>query len=215
MEHQADAMDKATSSDEDFEIVEHDRRLPGVNKADDIDIVQRNLSPEIGSCTRVLLSQISDQEERTRCIVVFTLGLQNINEATKKLTSGRPLKDTTAFVIAAFRRLPLFHQHCISRTLQHLFGSDDQKWMDVDAQVTEDGEFEISAVVWTLMVGPRALVAGFERGLTVLDTVLNTEVWLASTTASIEARDVMKGLATGLRSWGHELKDHMAVFNSR
>jgi hypothetical protein len=147
---------------------------------------------------------------------VFTLGLQNINEASKKLKSSRPLKDTTAFVIAAFRRLPLFHQHCISRTLQHLFGSDDQKWMDVDAQVTGDGEFEISAVVWTLMAGPRALVAGFERGLTVLDIVLNTEeAWLASTAASIEARDVMKGLATGLRSWGHELKYRMAAFNDR
>jgi hypothetical protein len=39
MEHQADATDKATSFDEHFEIVEHDRGLAGVNKADDIDIV--------------------------------------------------------------------------------------------------------------------------------------------------------------------------------
>lgn len=89
------------------------------------------------------------------------------------------------------------------KTIGLLVGCDN--WPDWDYAQVEQQEFEISAVVWAVVVGPAELIIGLEHGKTRVEVLLAAEqAWIEQWIDTLEYEDkkaALGGLADRLCGW--------------
>lgn len=87
--------------------------------------------------------------------------------------------------------------------LQMLIGAD---WASKDKALVEAGDFEVSAVIWALQIGPRGLANGIAGGVGVLQILMDVEQeWILDHVDDNDHANqlqALKDFAKGLCAWG-------------
>lgn len=121
-------------------------------------------------------------------------------------SSFRSFTAMPAWTLYCISSLPLRQQLSFNSLLDRLLSSD---WAETDNDYSTSGDFEISAVLWTLQIGPSGLDNGFAAGCEVLDILMSAEeVWILENVSDTDYGDKFKALeayAKGLCQWGSEL----------
>jgi hypothetical protein len=95
------------------------------------------------------------------------------------------------------------HQTTLFTVLAIVFETMD--WMRFERRAVKREEFEISAVVWVLKIGPKGLALGRSKGKTELGTLLAAEeAWIDANQNAIgynARRKTLAQLAAGLVEW--------------
>jgi len=109
-------------------------------------------------------------------------------------------------VLHGIRSITLPQQRAFNALLCRLFGAD---WAATDDDHQATGDFEISAVLWALQIGPRGLANGWAAGCDTLSTVMAAEeAWILDNVGADDYKDkvdVLERFADGLCFWGLEL----------
>ncbi|RMZ74460.1 hypothetical protein GMOD_00003504 [Pyrenophora seminiperda CCB06] len=103
----------------------------------------------------------------------------------------------TGDVILHLRSLRVIDIRCLSNALSAVF--ETHCWMSFEQEAVENGDFEISAVVWALMLGVRGLHLDLVKGKSGPAAALAAEeAWIAKNEdrkGYEKAKDVLKRLA--------------------
>ncbi|KAH4061762.1 hypothetical protein HBI67_196880 [Parastagonospora nodorum] len=82
----------------------------------------------------------------------------------------------------------------------------DTDWAEKDKALVEAGDFEVSAVIWALQIGPRGLANGIAGGVGVLQILMDVEQeWMLDHVDDDDFASQVQALrdfAEGLCDWG-------------
>jgi hypothetical protein len=108
-------------------------------------------------------------------------------------------------ILKYMQALVLRYQRTLFAVIAALFETSD--WMRFEREAVRNEEFEISAVIWALKIGPRGLALGRAKGKTEVETLLAAEeAWVASheDTAEYDSKKkALKQFAAGVVQWGY------------
>ena len=125
-------------------------------------------------------------------------------------SASRPFAAMPGRVLGGLRSLPLSSQRAFDDLLRCLFGAD---WAAIDDKYQVTGDFEISAVLWALQIGPRGLANGWAAGCSTLSTVMAAEeAWVLDNVGGDNYKDkvaLLEGFADGLCRWGCEISEEI------
>ena len=143
----------------------------------------------------------------------FIEGLELLaNCAAEWIYPHRSFKDMSAAVLHKLRSLSEYQQRAFNVLLTKLLG--DANWAESDYDVVTDGDFEISAVVWALKLGPRGLAAGWEAGKSTLAILMDEEeAWILANIAHVKYNDkkqILEDYADAICGWALDLQRTVA-----
>jgi len=149
-----------------------------------------------------------------KCISCVTLvkSMELLNSYTSKWESSPGnVKDMATAVLCNLRGRPLYQQRRFYALLAKLL--DDDKWAETDYKLVKDGDFEISAVLWILKLGPRGLSHGWEDGKTTMAILMDEEeAWVLANIEDEkyeEKKQLLEDFADGICTWGLEVAKMM------
>ncbi|KAH6138021.1 hypothetical protein HBI68_227070 [Parastagonospora nodorum] len=97
-------------------------------------------------------------------------------------------------------------RHPLNVLLQMLIGTD---WAEKDKALVEAGDFEVSAVIWALQIGPHGLANGIAGGVGVLQILMDVEQeWMLDHVDDDDFASQVQALrdfTEGLCDWGKEM----------
>jgi len=171
----------------------------------------------IPACARRLTGHTETKPACTtdqKCIscVTLTKALELLDSYAAKWASSKDtFKDIAAAVLCNLRGRPLYQQRRFYALLTKLL--DDEKWAETDCKVVTDGDFEISAVLWILKLGPRGLSQGWEDGKSTMAMLMDEEeAWVLSNIEDEKYEDkkqLLEDFADGICTWGAEVAETM------
>ena len=119
---------------------------------------------------------------------------------------NKSVESVTKDILLSIHDMPRASQFAFHRLLQGLTKAPN--WPAHDAKVVNDAHFEISKVIWLLLVGPQGLHVGWERSLTVDEIALTQENrWIDGICGVEESREILQDFAVNFRCWGCEMAD--------
>jgi len=149
-----------------------------------------------------------------KCIscVTLTKALELLDSyASKWESSPGNVKNMANTVLCNLRGRPRYQQLRFYALLAKLL--DDDKWAETDYKLVKDGDFEISAVLWILKLGPRGLSQGWDQGKSTMATLMDEEEdWVLANIDDPKYEDkkqLLEDFADGLCSWGLEVANMM------
>lgn len=100
---------------------------------------------------------------------------------------------------------PADQQHAFNKVLSRLIESDGD-WATNDYELQAAGDFQISAVLWALYIGPSGIINGLAAGVGVLSILMGAEeFWFSDndSTPNYEHKvKILEGFTDSLRQWG-------------
>jgi hypothetical protein len=112
------------------------------------------------------------------------------------------------WVLLRISCLSLAKQQAFNALLCRLAGAD---WAKVDGEYKISGDFEISAVLWALQIGPWGLFNGLAAGCEPLSILMDPEQhWVLSNNDEPDYKEkvkVLEGFAKSLCKWGCEFAE--------
>lgn len=132
-------------------------------------------------------------------------GLDTLNDCTMALAkSSRDGFGSLKYTSAALLAIGSQGQRALYLVIGMLLESTD--WPTHDEELVANEDFDISAAIWLLILGPRRILQGLSVDMTVSEVLLQAEEeWLASHLGSItfeQDRENLARFATELRLWG-------------
>jgi hypothetical protein len=110
----------------------------------------------------------------------------------------------TRYIMKNLRRVPEHTQRCFSSPINRILGCEN--WLINETQVVDEfQEYEISAVLWLLKIGPRGLASSLVQDRPAAEYALSVEQEYLASDENID-EDGLKVFATELKRWGHELE---------
>lgn len=110
------------------------------------------------------------------------------------------------WIMGQLSGIPEDWQHPFNNVLIELLGND---WASADGELVAAGDFEISAVLWALEVGPSGIMSGWEAGKTTLAIFMDAEAaWIIDNVTDEDYEDkkqLLEDFAKRICAWGSDL----------